>query len=98
METLDVASLEKTIGTKASDSSLDISPPIAYVEEKLALSEGEALARAQANPTKALQIYVCFSPEDRENPRNWGRSYKWYITCFVSLLNVLTYVCVAQFV
>ena len=89
-----MGSFEKRFGTSTSNSSLDTSPPPAYishVEGKLALPVGEKLARARENPTQALLMWVCFSPEDRDNSRNWGKGRKWYITCFVSMLNVLKY-------
>ena len=57
---------------------------------KLALSECEALARARANPAETPQIYLTFAPDDKDNPRNWQRWRKWYITCFASMLNVIT--------
>jgi hypothetical protein len=58
----------------------------------LVLSEEQALARARHSPEEALPICIAFAHDDRDNPRNWGKLRKWYITFFVSMLNVLTYV------
>jgi multidrug resistance protein len=58
----------------------------------LVLSEEQALARARHAPEEALPICIAFAHDDRDNPRNWGKLRKWYITFFVSMLNVLTYV------
>jgi len=57
---------------------------------RLWLSEDETLLRARNNPGNEEPIYVTFGPGDRDNPRNWGKARKWYITCFVSFLNVIT--------
>ena len=59
---------------------------------KLALSEQEALTQARAHPEETPPIYLCFGPEDNDNPRNWPKWRKWYISCFASWLNVVTYV------
>lgn len=56
------------------------------------VSEEEALARARNSPGQALPLRVVFAPGDRDNPRCWGFWRKWWITCFVSMLNVVTYV------
>jgi hypothetical protein len=56
----------------------------------LVLSEEQALARARHSPDKTLSICIAFAHDDRDNPRNWGKLRKWYITFFVSMLNVLT--------
>ena len=59
---------------------------------KLMLSEDEALARAQDHPEDREPIYLTFSKDDKENPRNWTHRRKYYITILVSTLNVLTLV------
>lgn len=59
-------------------------------DSKLALSEEEALARSKADPESMLPIYLTFAPNDTDNPRNWAWWKKWYITCFASMLNVVT--------
>lgn len=56
----------------------------------LLLSEDEALAKARANPDEALNIYVTYAENDRDNPRNWPKWRKWWITCLVSSLNIVT--------
>ena len=58
----------------------------------LVASEEQALALARASPDKALPIWLTFSADDRDNPRNFGKWRKWYITVMVSFLNVVTYV------
>lgn len=62
----------------------------------LLLSEDQALAKARSLPQEALPIFLTYAPDDRDNPRNWPRWRKWYITCMVSMLNVFTYVEVEQ--
>ena len=56
------------------------------------LSEDEALAQARALPNEALSMYITFSPDDRDNPRNWPKWRRWYISIMASWLNVVTYV------
>lgn len=65
---------------------------VSNTQSKLALSEDEALVRARANPQESLPIYLTFAPDDKDSPRNWPKWRRWYITCFVSMLNVVTYV------
>lgn len=62
-------------------------------DSKLALSEEEALAQSRAHPEGMLPIYLTFAPNDKDNPRNWAKWRKWYITCFASMLNVVTCLC-----
>ncbi|KAK5132524.1 hypothetical protein LTR08_008908 [Meristemomyces frigidus] len=57
------------------------------------LSEEETLARARAHPDDATPIFVAFATHDVDNPRNWPKWKKWYITCFASFLNVITCLC-----
>ncbi|EYE90838.1 MFS transporter [Aspergillus ruber CBS 135680] len=59
----------------------------------LLLSEEEALAKARENPDEALNIYVTYAEHDRDNPRNWPKWRKWWITCLVSSLNIVTTWC-----
>ncbi|KAL4924249.1 MFS transporter [Aspergillus undulatus] len=68
-----------------------------YSDAPLVVSEEEALARARNSPAEALSLCVTFVPEDRDNPRCWGYWRKWYITCFVSMLNVVTTWCAGAF-
>ena len=65
---------------------------ISNAKSKLPLSADEALSRARTYPEETLPIYLTFAPDDKENPRNWPKWRKWYITCFASMLNVVTYV------
>lgn len=58
----------------------------------LLLSEEQALAKARSSPSDALPILVAYGPDDSDNPRNWPKWRKWYITIVVSMLNVFTYV------
>jgi hypothetical protein len=48
--------------------------------------------RSRKYPKDEEPIWVTFALDDKDNPRNWGAARKWYITCLVSMLNVLTYV------
>jgi multidrug resistance protein len=61
--------------------------------EGLMLNEQEALARARENPNDDTPIFVTFSVHDPDNPREWPKWRKYYITCFASSLNVLTCLC-----
>lgn len=60
--------------------------------ERNLLSEEEALQHAREHPDDDRPVYLTYSFNDKDNPRNWQKWKKWYITCFVSMLNVLTYV------
>lgn len=66
--------------------------PQATSNHRKFLSEEEALQHARDSPNDEAPIYLTYSFNDRDNPRNWPKWKKWYITCFVSMLNVLTYV------
>ncbi|KUI71669.1 hypothetical protein VM1G_07090 [Cytospora mali] len=57
---------------------------------RIFLSEELALDRARQYPDENESIYLVYSAHDKDNPRNWPRWKKWYITCFVSMLNILT--------
>jgi len=58
----------------------------------LIMTEEQAFAKARANPNEALAILVTYGSDDLDNPRNWPKWQKWYISIFASMLNVLTYV------
>lgn len=58
----------------------------------LVVSEDQALAKARSSPNDALPIIITYGLNDQDNPRNWPKWRKWYITCLVSMLNVFTYV------
>ncbi|KAJ5524000.1 hypothetical protein N7494_010650 [Penicillium frequentans] len=59
----------------------------------LVMNEEQAFAKARANPNEALPILVTYSSDDHDNPRNWSKLRKWYISIFVSMLNVFTCWC-----
>jgi hypothetical protein len=63
----------------------------------LVLSEEQALAKARSSPDDALPIVIAYGVDDVDNPRNWPKWRKWYITIVVSMLNVFTYVIVQWF-
>ncbi|KAJ5223245.1 hypothetical protein N7468_007787 [Penicillium chermesinum] len=73
-------------GTEKTQESFAESSP-------LVLSDEQALAKARESPHEALPILITYGFNDRDNPRNWPKARKWYITCFVSLLNVVTTWC-----
>lgn len=83
------ASEESQIGEKVSSNHDNGAP--------LVLSGEQALAKARARPDEALPIFITYAHDDRDNPRNWPKWRKWYITCFVSMLNVVTYVALPYF-
>ena len=60
--------------------------------EPLQLTEYEIICRARTHPQDTTPVVLCFGEHDLDCPRNWSKARKWYITCFVSLLNVFTYV------
>ncbi|KAI7487631.1 MFS general substrate transporter [Hortaea werneckii] len=59
----------------------------------LLLNEAETMERIRAMPDDATPIFVTFSKHDPDNPREWPKWKKWYITCFASFLNVITCFC-----
>ena len=59
----------------------------------LLLNEDEALAKARTERAFTVPIFVTFHEHDPENPRNFPKWKKWYITCFVSGLNVVSCLC-----
>ncbi|KAJ5649147.1 uncharacterized protein N7484_002870 [Penicillium longicatenatum] len=59
----------------------------------LVMNEEQAFAKARANPNEALPILLTYSSNDHDNPRNWPKWRKWYISIFVSMLNVFTCWC-----
>lgn len=75
------------------DAALEQKVSNAYRENlPLVVSEEEALTHARARPNEPLPLLLTFGDGDRDNPRCWAKLRKWYITLFVSMLNVLTYV------
>ena len=63
-----------------------------HESSSLILSEEQALAKARSSPDEALPIIVTYALDDPDNPRHWGKAKKWWISIFVSFLNVATYV------
>lgn len=92
IEREDPAEIEKKIDSERSSTSGRHPSEIENVNSRLWLSEDDAYAEAKSHPDETREIFVIFSPDDRDNPRNWSKARKWYITCFASSLNVLTYV------
>ena len=85
--------MEKKIDSENSSTNNNHPAEIEHADGRLWLSEDEAYARAKANPNDTRPMYIIFSPDDKDNPRNWGMAKKWYITCFASSLNVLSCLC-----
>lgn len=84
---------EKQLGLSQTPPDSSDKGDVEYLgkpNSKLALSDHEALAQSRENPEGMLPIYLTFAPDDRDNPRNWAKWRKWYITCFASMLNVVT--------
>ncbi|KAJ5919503.1 hypothetical protein N7454_009338 [Penicillium verhagenii] len=67
-------------------------------DSHLILTEEEAFAKARASPNDAFPILLTYAIDDHDNPRNWPKWRKWYISIFVSMLNVFTYVLLFFFV
>lgn len=82
------ASEESQIGEKIPDLDNE--------DSRLVLPGEQALAKARSNPDEAFPISITYSFDDKDNPRNWPKWKKWYITIFVSMLNVITYVSLLQ--
>jgi hypothetical protein len=89
----DPSDLEKKIDSEKSSITGRTRSEIEDVNSRLWLSEDEAYQHAKAHPDETREIFITFSPSDKDNPRNWSKAQKWYITCFASSLNVLTCLC-----
>ncbi|ROV93596.1 hypothetical protein VMCG_08096 [Cytospora schulzeri] len=98
----DPARLEKELDSDPSSrppsthhiSDASYSPPQnAASDGRIFLTEEQALDHARQCPESEEPTYLAYAPNDKDNPRNWPRWKKWYITCFVSMLNVLTCLC-----
>ncbi|KAL1612134.1 hypothetical protein SLS60_000357 [Paraconiothyrium brasiliense] len=57
------------------------------------LTEEEAFAHAHNHPEDTTPIYIVYSADDKDNPRNWPTWRRYYIGLFASWLNVLTCWC-----
>lgn len=91
IEREDPNEVEKKI--QSENSSVLNSPSPARIENadaRVWLDEDETLLKARNNADVDQPIYVTFGLNDRDNPRNWSKAKKWYITCFVSSLNIIT--------
>ncbi|KAH7059042.1 major facilitator superfamily domain-containing protein [Macrophomina phaseolina] len=62
-------------------------------EPKREAEREQALNRAKELPNATEPIYLTYAHGDKDNPRNWPNWKRWYITCFASMLNVLTCLC-----
>lgn len=93
IEREDPAEIEKKIDSERSSTSGRTRSEIENINSRLWLSEDEAYHHAKAHPDETREIFITFAPNDRDNPRNWSKAQKWYITCFASSLNVLTCLC-----
>ncbi|KAG6356419.1 hypothetical protein INS49_015807 [Diaporthe citri] len=101
LEHSDPATLEKQIDSDRASTApslhhTDVPPgraPQAITTHRKFLSEEEALQHARENPDDEEPVYLAYSFNDGDNPRNWPKWKKWYITSFVSMLNVLTCLC-----
>lgn len=93
IEREDPAEIEKKIDSERSSTSGRTRSEIENINSRLWLSEDEAYHHAKAHPDETREIFITFGPNDRDNPRNWSKAQKWYITCFASSLNVLTCLC-----
>lgn len=90
----DPVEAEKKVESERSSNNGTTSPTeIENIDGRLWLTEDEAYARAKSHPNDTRPIYIIYAPDDKDNPRNWGYARKWYITCFVSWLNVMTCLC-----
>jgi hypothetical protein len=87
----DVASYETQLGSSQQTLSGGHHDSPCEKGQQLGLSEYEAICRVREYPHEKISIVLEFAQNDLDNPRNWSKARKWYITCFVSMLNVLTY-------
>lgn len=89
----DPAEAEKKL--EAEDFSSGTASPVhqEHADGRLWLTEDQAYARALLHPNDTRPVYIIYAPDDKDNPRNWSMAKKWYITCFVSWLNVMTCLC-----
>lgn len=75
---------------KSGDDPGPIENGAVHDEGRLILTEDEAIERARRLPQDEEPIYLCYSVDDKDNPRNWSTAKRWYVTCLVCWLNVLT--------
>jgi hypothetical protein len=58
-------------------------------EKNLSLSAEQTLQHARTFPQDKTPLYICFGQNDKDNPRNFPKWKKWYISAFVAWLNFL---------
>jgi hypothetical protein len=92
IEREDAGEIEKKIDSERSSNTGRSPSEIENINSRLWLSEHDAYHEAKTHPDGTREIFIIFSPDDKDNPRNWSKAMKWYITCFASSLNVLSYV------
>lgn len=85
-----MASLENYPSGQQKGSGPEKTDENHHESSALVLSDEQALAKARASPEDALPILITYGFNDQDNPRNWPKARKWYITCLVSMLNVFT--------
>ncbi|KAG9521738.1 MFS general substrate transporter, partial [Aureobasidium melanogenum] len=90
IEREDPSEIEKKIESETSSTSGRNRSEIENIHSRLWLSEDEAYHHAKEHPDETREIFITFAPDDKDNPRNWSKAKRWYITCFASSLNVLT--------
>lgn len=93
VEREDPAQIEKKIESENSSIDNTHHNQVEPAADRVWCSEEEALARARSHPYDKRLIFITFGEGDPSNPRNYPLWKKWYITCFVSSLNVLTCLC-----
>lgn len=92
----DLARLEKELDSDPSSRPTsihhvaDANSQASATNGRIFLSQEQALERARRCQDEDVPIYLAYATHDKDNPRNWPRWKKWYITCFVSILNILT--------
>lgn len=61
---------------------------LANNNEKLISTRASGASNTTIDPTRTFddRFLVTFEPNDPENPRNWSKAYRWYITFATSFL------------
>ena len=96
-EQFDASALEKDLHTNSSlegnTARNSTTEGLSKAESHRYLNENDALDWVRKNPNSDEPIYITYSADDKDNPRNWSKARKWYITVLVSMSNVLTCLC-----
>jgi len=96
-EQFDASALEKDLHTNSNlegnTARNSTSEGLSKAESHRYLNEKDALEWVRQNPSSNEPIYITYAPDDKDNPRNWSKARKWYITVLVSMSNVLTCLC-----